>query len=176
MSAILMLLRRFRADRRGNFAIMGAGLMTLVVGCAGLAVDLGTIFADTRKTQSTADLAAIIAASSLNDPVNAATVTQNNYPASALGELATGTYTANSAIAPQSRFVTPAVGTSDAARVTLNTQTPLCFARYRSFTNRTTATAASTEMASFPIWSRLLSLNGGLLNAVHGAVAVGDGP
>ena len=176
MSAMLMLLRRFRADRRGNFAIMSAGLMTLVVGCAGLAVDLGTIFADRRKTQSTADLAAIIAASNLNNAVNAATatVTQNNYPASALVSVQLGTYTANTSVAPQSRFVTPAVGTANAARVTLNTQTPLYFARYltgqSSFTIRTTATAASTEMASFAIGSRLLSLNGGLLNAMLGSM------
>ena len=59
MSGILMLMRRFGADERGNFAMISAGLMTLMIGCAGLAIDLGTIFADRRKTQSTADLAAI---------------------------------------------------------------------------------------------------------------------
>ncbi|WGR93793.1 pilus assembly protein TadG-related protein [Bradyrhizobium sp. ISRA443] len=175
MAAVLMLLRRFRADHRGNFAIMSAGLMTLVVGCAGLAVDLGTIFADRRKTQSTADLAAITAASNLNSAVNAATatVTQNNFPASALVSVQLGTYTANSAIAPQSRFATRAVGTTNAARVTLNTQTPLYFARYltgaRSYTIQTSATATSTAMASFAIGSRLLALNGGVINAMLGS-------
>ncbi|WP_407150863.1 pilus assembly protein TadG-related protein [Bradyrhizobium sp. ORS 86] len=150
--------------------------MTLVVGCAGLAVDLGTIFADRRKTQSTADLAAITAAANLNNAVNAATatVTQNNYPASALVSVQLGTYTANSAIAPQSRFVTPAVGAANAARVTLNTQTPLYFARYltgaSSYTIRTSATASSTAMASFAIGSRLLSLNGGVVNAMLGSM------
>ncbi|WP_407168910.1 pilus assembly protein TadG-related protein [Bradyrhizobium sp. ORS 111] len=150
--------------------------MTLVVGCAGLAVDLGTIFADRRKTQSTADLAAITAAANLNNAVNAATatVTQNNYPASALVSVQLGTYTANSAIAPQSRFVTPAVGTANAARVTLNTQTPLYFARYltgaNSYSIRTSATASSTAMASFAIGSRLLSLNGGVINAMLGSM------
>jgi len=176
MVAIPTLLRRFRADHRGNFAIMSAALMTLVVGCAGLAVDLGTIFADRRKTQSTADLAAITAAANLNNAVNAATatVTQNNYPASALVSVQLGTYTANSAIAPQSRFVTPAVGTANAARVTLNTQTPLYFARYltgaNSYSIRTSATASSTAMASFAIGSRLLSLNGGVINAMLGSM------
>ncbi|WP_426440812.1 pilus assembly protein TadG-related protein [Bradyrhizobium genosp. P] len=176
MAAILTLLQRFRADHRGNFAIMSAGLMTLVVGCAGLAVDLGTIFADRRKTQTTADLAAIIAASNLTNAVNAATatVTQNNYPASALVGVQLGTYTANPAVAPQSRFVTPATGNANAARVTLNTQTPLYFARYftgsNKYTIRTSATATSTAMASFAIGSRLLALNGGVVNAMLGSM------
>ena len=170
MSGILMLMRRFGADERGNFAMISAGLMTLLIGCAGLAIDLGTIFADRRKTQSTADLAAIVAAANLSNPVNAAsaTVTQNNYPASALVKVETGTYTANSAVAPQARFVTPAVGIPNAARVTLTTKTPLYFARYltgaSSFNITTTATATSTEMASFEIGSRLLSVNGGVIN------------
>ncbi|SEE19489.1 pilus assembly protein TadG-related protein [Bradyrhizobium erythrophlei] len=176
MSGILMLMRRFGADERGNFAMMSAGLMTLLIGCAGLAIDLGTIFADRRKTQSTADLAAIVAAANLSNPVNAAsaTVTQNNYPASALVKVETGTYTANSAVAPQARFVTPAVGIPNAARVTLTTKTPLYFARYltgaSSFNITTTATATSTEMASFAIGSRLLSVNGGALNALLGSM------
>lgn len=176
MTQTARLLRRFSADEGGNFALISAGLMTLVIGCAGLAVDLGTIFADRRKTQSTADLAAIVAAANLSNPVNAATatVTQNNYPASALVKVETGTYTANTAVAPQARFVTPAVGIPNAARVTLSTQTQLYFARYltgsNTFTINTTATATSTEMASFAVGSRLLSLNNGVLNAMLGSM------
>ncbi|MFB9264123.1 pilus assembly protein TadG-related protein [Bradyrhizobium erythrophlei] len=170
------LLRRFGADRRGNFAIISAGLMTLVIGCAGLAVDVGSIFADRRKAQSTADLSAIIAASNLTNAVNAATatVTQNKYPANALVKVELGTYTADSTITPQARFVTPATGTANAARVTLNTQTPLYFARYltgsSAYTIKTSATASSTAMASFAIGSRLLAINGGLINAMLGSM------
>jgi len=168
--------RRFCADQRGNFAIMGAGLMTLVIGCAALGVDLGTIFADRRRTQSTTDLAAIVAASNLTSATNAAaaTVTANNYPASALVSVQLGTYTANSATSPQARFVTPAVGTANAARVTLTTQTPLYFAKFITGSSQynitTSATATSTQMASFAIGSRLLSINGGLLNAMLGGL------
>jgi uncharacterized membrane protein len=170
------LLRRFLADRRGNVAIMTAGLMTLIIGCAALGVDLASIFADRRRTQSANDLAAIVAASNLGNATNAAsaTVVKNNYPASALTSVQLGTYTANPAATPQSRFVTPAVGTANAARVTLQTQTPLYFARYLTgasqFTINTTATATSTALASFAIGSRLLSLNGGLINAMLGAM------
>ena len=166
---------RFRADEQGNIAIMGAGLMTLLIGCTALAVDLGTIFADRRKTQSTADLAAIVAASNLSNATSAATATvvKNNYPAAAMAKLELGTYTANASLSPQARFVTPATGTANAARVTLNTQTPLYFSRIFTGTNqytiKTSATASSTAIASFAIGSRLASLNGGLINAILGA-------
>lgn len=168
--------RRFRSDQRGNFAIMGAALMTLVIGCAALGVDLGSIFTDRRRTQSATDLAAIVAASNLTNATNAAiaTVTDNHYPASALVSVVLGTYTANPAISPQARFVTPAVGTANAARVTLTTQTPLYFAKFitgaSQYNITTSATATSTQMASFAIGSRLLSVNGGLLNAVLGGM------
>jgi uncharacterized membrane protein len=173
--SMMPILRRFRSDERANIAIMGAGLMSLLIGCTALAVDLGTIFADRRKTQSTADLAAIVAASNLSNATNAATATvvQNNYPPGAMVKLELGTYVANAAVSPQARFVTPATGTANAARVTLNTQTPLYFARIFTgadkYTIKTSATATSTAVASFAIGSRLLSLNGGLLNAVLGA-------
>jgi uncharacterized membrane protein len=176
MATMLTLLRRFRADQRGNFAITGAVLMSLVVGCAALGVDLGSIFLDRRKTQSATDLAAIVAASNLGNATNAAsaTVVQNNYPASALVSVELGTYTPNPTLAPPARFVTPAVGTANAARVTLNTQTPLYFARYitgaNQYTINTSATATSTALASFSIGSSLLSVNGGLVNAMLGAM------
>jgi uncharacterized membrane protein len=176
MRKIRNLLRRFAADERGNFAVMSAALMTLVIGCAALGVDLGTIFADRRRAQSTADLAAIVAASNLGNATNAAsaTVVQNHYPASSLTSVVLGTYTANQAVAPQARFVTPATGTANAAQVTLKTQTPLYFARYitgsSQFTINTTATASSTALASFAIGSRLLSVNGGLIDALLGGM------
>jgi uncharacterized membrane protein len=172
---MLRMLRRFGADRRGNIAIMGAGCMVLVMGCAALGVDVGSIFADRRKTQSAADLAAIVAASNLADAGNAAraTVIGNAYPAEALVSVELGTDTPTASIAPQARFVTPATGVANAARVTLRTQTPLFFGRMFAGVDQfkivTTATAASTAVASFAIGSRLLALNGGLLNAILGS-------
>ncbi|WPO41788.1 TadG family pilus assembly protein [Tardiphaga sp. 42S5] len=170
------LLKSFRTDQRGNIAIMSAGGMILAVCCAALGVDIGTIAADRRKTQAATDLAAIVAASNLSNATNAAkaAVTSNNYPASALVGVELGTYTANSAVATQSRFVTPATGTANAARVSLQTATPLYFSHFftgsNNFTIKTTATATTTAIASFSIGSRLASLNGGLLNSVLGSM------
>jgi uncharacterized membrane protein len=172
MASMRNLVRRFWADQRGNIAIMSAGGMVLAVCCAALGVDVGTIAADRRKTQSAADLAAIVAASNLTNATNAATaaVTQNNYPASALVGVELGTYTADPTVASQNRFVTPATGTANAARVSLQTSTPLYFSKFftgsSSFAIKTTATATSTAMASFSIGSRLASVNNGFLNSV----------
>jgi uncharacterized membrane protein len=172
-----ILLRRFAKDTRGNFAIMGAGCMVLVLGCAALGIDVGSIYADRRKSQSAADLASIVAASNLGKAVSAATatVTANGYPADALVSVELGTYTANAALSPQARFTTPAAGVANAARVTLKTQTPLYFARMFSggkdhFDINSTAVAASTAVASFSIGSRLAALNGGLVNAMLGGM------
>lgn len=176
MEPMRVLLERFRTDQRGNIAVMSVGGMILAVCCAALGVDIGTIAADRRKTQAAADLAAIVAASNLSNATNAAqaAVTSNNYPASALIGVELGTYTANSAVAAQSRFVTPATGTANAARVSLQTATPLYFSHFftgsNNFTIKTTATATTTAMASFSIGSRLASLNGGLLNSVLGSM------
>lgn len=173
MNRLRHVVDRFRADQRGSFAVMAAVLMVLVIGCAALGIDLGTVFAERRKTQSTADLAAIVAASNLGNANSAAsvTVTKNNYPASALIGVELGVYQANAAKAPQARFVAAATP-PNAARVTLERETPLTFARFLTgkdtFTIRTTATASSTAVASFAIGSRLASLNGGLLNAMLG--------
>ena len=104
------LLRRFIDDQRGNIAIMSAGVMLLVIGCAALGVDVGTIFADRRKVQSAADLAAIVAASDLTHATAAATavVTKNNYASSSLVAVEPGVYTASAALTPAQRFVVAA--------------------------------------------------------------------
>ncbi len=170
------ILERFRSDQRGNIAIMAAGGMILAVCCAALGVDIGTISVDRRKTQSVADIAAIVAASNLSNATNAAAaaVTNNNYPASALVSVELGKYTPNAALSPQARFVTPSAGVPNAARVTLQTQTPLYFSHFftgsNAFSIHTTATAATTAIASFAIGSRLASLNGGLLNSLLGGM------
>lgn len=167
------LLRRFVADERGNFAFMAASCMVLVAGCAALGVDLGTMFADKRRTQSAADLAAIVAASDLTHASSAAaaTVAKNNYPPGSLVAVETGVYKADTSLAPQQRF-TPAAAPANAVRVTMQTQTPLFFGKVLTgdtyFNLKATSVASTTQLATFAIGSRLVSLNGGLLNQLLG--------
>jgi uncharacterized membrane protein len=170
------LLRRFQSDERGNIAIMAVGGIVLAVCCAALGVDVGSISADRRKAQSAADIGAMVAATNIGNAMNAAqaAVTKNNYPESALVSVEVGTYTANAALPPAARFVAPPVGVANAARVKLQTQTPLYFSHFFTGQNsiqiKTEAIARTSSMASFAIGSRLASVNNGLLNSLLGGM------
>ncbi len=169
------LLRRFAADDRGNIAIMGAASLLLVIACAALGVDVGAIFADKRRTQSATDLAALVAASDLSNASRAAaaTVAKNNYPPESLVAVEPGVYTANASLTPQQRFVAAATP-ANAVRVTMQTMTPLYFGKVLTgdsqWNLKATAIASTTRLASFAIGSRLVSLNGGLLNSLLGGM------
>lgn len=169
------ILRHFLSDQRGNIAIMGAGCLLLVVAMAAFGVDVGTIFADKRRTQSAADLAAIVAASDLSyaQRAAAATVVKNNYSPDSLVAVEPGVYVPDGSLAPSLRF-TPAKTPANAVRVTLKTKTPLYFGKVltgsSSFDLHASAIAATTQMASFAIGSRLVSINDGLLNALLGGL------
>jgi uncharacterized membrane protein len=170
------LLRTFIGDTRGNVAILSAAMLTMMLCLTAFGVDLGRMFADRRKAQGAVDLAAIAAASNLNNAAGAATATiqQNSYPAAAMTNLVVGTYTADPTITPSNRFQPSALTSANAAKVTLTATTPLFFARVFTGTDhfaiQTTAIASQTTLASFAIGSGLLSLNGGLLNQVLGGL------
>ncbi|MBN9584995.1 MAG: hypothetical protein J0G34_06325 [Afipia sp.] len=167
------LLRRFAADERGNIAIMSAASVLLVIACTALGIDVGSIFADKRRAQSAADLAAIVAASDLDNASRAAaaTVAKNNYPPDSLVAVEPGVYKANLSVLPQQRFVAGAKP-PNAVRVTLQTRTPLYFGKVitgdSQWSLKATAVASTTQLVTFAIGSRLASLNGGLLNTLLG--------
>jgi len=168
-------LRRFAADERGNIAIMGAASLLMIIACTALGVDVGSIFADKRRTQSAADLAAIVAASDLTNASRAAaaTVAKNNYPPESLVAVEPGVYTAKASLTPQQRFVAGATP-PNAVRVSLKTKTPLYFGKVLTGDSqwdvKATAIASTTQLATFAIGSRLVSLNGGLLNSLLGGM------
>lgn len=167
--------RRFAADDRGNIAIMGAASLLMIIACTALGVDVGTIFADKRRTQSAADLAAIVAASDLTNASRAAaaTVAKNKYPPESLVAVEPGVYTAKASLLPQQRFVAGAAP-ANAVRVSLKTKTPLYFGKVLTGDSqwdvKATAIASATQLATFAIGSRLVSLNGGLLNSLLGGM------
>jgi len=173
-SLILRSVKAFVTDRQGNFAIISAIVLIVVMGVAALGVDVGSVFADRRKAQSTTDIAALIAAGNLSNASAAVTaaLTQNNFTSTASPVVQLGIYTANSAIPASQRFVASAASSANAAKVTLQTATPLFFGqlltRTGSFTIQTSATATSTAFVTFSIGSTLVSVNGGLLNQILG--------
>jgi len=59
---------RFWQDQRGAIAMTAVLAVPLVLGFAAFAIDLGSVFLQTRQLQGVADLAAISAASDIATP------------------------------------------------------------------------------------------------------------
>jgi uncharacterized membrane protein len=93
--------RRFAKDERGTIAIVSAVSLTVVIGAGALAVDVGSVYLDRRAAQAAVDLAAMAAASDVNNAsANArATVTQNRFPADAPLTVELGVYTPDASVA-----------------------------------------------------------------------------
>ena len=170
------ILLSFRCDIHGGVAIISALFMVMLMGFAAIAVDVGKAFVDRRKAQSAADLAAIAAVSDLVNASKAAaaTVERNNLSTSVPVTVELGMYTADPSVAPTNRFKASSAANANAARVTVQTTTPLLFGRMLTsddnFKIRTQATATQSAFASFAIGSRLVSVNNGILNQTLGGM------
>jgi len=181
----------FARDRRGSTIVMASITIFMVMGLAAIAVDLGSLFVQKRRQQTANDLAALAAASDLSHASAAAqaTLTRNQIPAAAMKLVELGVYTPNAALTPAQRFVPGNSAAANAVRVTLQKAYPIYFgkvfaalpqsaaqgARISAGASNTvninsTAIAAANAQASFAVGSRLLSLNGGILNGVLGAM------
>ncbi|MDI7774303.1 pilus assembly protein TadG-related protein [Asticcacaulis sp. EMRT-3] len=167
-----LFLLRFRQDDRGAVAITMALMMTVIISFAALAVDTGYLYLKSRQLQGTADLAALSAAAHLDhaDAAAQAVVAANESDAVSV-QTQTGVYDPASGSDPASRFKAGASGdsASNAARVVLTDHADLFFGRiWRNspVAISRTATASNVQMAAFSIGSRLVSLNGGVANAL----------
>lgn len=167
--------RRFFRDERGAVSVMVVASGAALLGFAALAVDVGSIFLQTRKLQGMADLAAIAAARDIDRAQLAANATAagNGWIGAVTAETATGRYLADPAVPPAERFVANAAE-PDAARVTLRAEADLFFGQAilgkSSTTISRTATAAKADLAAFSIGTRLASLNGGVANGLLSAL------
>ena len=165
------MLRGLWRNRRGGVAIIAATSSAVLVAFAALAVDLGSIFLQTRQLQGIADLAALGAANNLTNAQAAAvaTASANGWNGPVQTTTVLGTYVPNSAIPAAQRF---AVGgaTPNAVQVTLAAQAQLFFGQailgQSSIPIKRTATAATAQAASFSLGSGLASLQGGVANAL----------
>lgn len=163
----------FRRDRRGAISVITAVSMTMVLALAALGVDTGSVFLQSRRLQGVADLAAMQAA---NDIGRAQVAADATVSANAMGwrtplktTVTLGHYT-NDAATPVSKRFQPASVDPDAVRVTLDGEADLFFGAAllgrQTFPIRRQATAERADLASFSIGSRLLSLQGGIANAL----------
>ncbi|UVK47990.1 hypothetical protein BPNPMPFG_006370 [Mesorhizobium sp. AR07] len=178
-------------DRRANFTVMVALSAPVALALAAVAIDEASIYTERREAQAMVDLAAITAASNITNVQTAVvtTLTDNGMPnvvvqgsgqtiAPAVGKtvvsVTPGRYAASTTDVTQ-RFqagVTP----YNAVRVTLKKIPARYFASSLIPTPviGTQATASMTPQATFSVGSRLLSLNGGILNALLSGLIGGN--
>ncbi|RWM81001.1 MAG: hypothetical protein EOR81_07595 [Mesorhizobium sp.] len=171
-------------DLKANFTVMTALSAPFALALAAFAIDEGSIYVERREAQSLVDLAAITAASNINN-IEAAVVTtlgDNGMPgivvqkagqtiAPALGKtvvsVTAGRYSPESSLGVDKRFEagkTP----YNAVHVTLKKIPARYFASSLIATPviGTQAVASVAPQAMFSVGSRLLSVNGGILNAL----------
>lgn len=176
--------RSMLGDLTANFAVMTALCAPFALALAAFAIDEGSIYVERREAQSLVDLAAITAASNINN-IEAAVVTtlgDNGMPGiviqkagqtitPALGKtvvsVTRGRYSAESSLGVDKRFEagkTP----YNAVHVTLKKVPARYFASSLIPTPviGTQAVASIAPQAMFSVGSRLLSVNGGILNAL----------
>ncbi|WP_291875206.1 pilus assembly protein TadG-related protein [Caulobacter sp.] len=161
--------RDFARNENGGIALISAVAMSALLGTTALAVDLGSVFLQTRRLQGTADLAALAAARDLDNAQAAALATAraNGWDGPLSVTVEKGRYAADQAV--QSRFQSGAAD-PDAVRVRIESQTPLHFGKALTGKDGVSiarqATAARADLASFSIGTRLAALDGGLANAL----------
>jgi uncharacterized membrane protein len=179
-------------DKRGNVAITTALISPLILYCLGLGVDYGMMTLQQRRLQQLSDIGAITAASDIANAqsalltnlqsngttaavasgtsyltttgqVTAAAANSGQYET--IASMVLGTYKADTSITPANRF-TPGATPSDSVQVTLTQKALMPFASAFATppTLSATGTASSERLAAFSVGSRLLSLNGGVLN------------
>lgn len=169
------LIQRFCADERGAVVIVFALVLVVLLGFVALGVDLSSLYFRQKSLQTHADLAAISAVSNLhNDPAKHArtTVLGNGLGEDDITRLDYARYNMDVSLAYGDRLTERELSAPgvNAATVQLQDSVPLYFAQnflaQDSARIAATATAARFDLASFSLGSRLLSLDGGLLNAL----------
>lgn len=159
---------RIARENRGGVTMLAAGGIMTLLGCTAFAVDLGSLYMDSRKLQGIADAAALAAAADIANPQAAAeqAVAANGWDRKVSVAVETGNYRFDPAITAGSRFASGGAA-PDAVRVTLRADSPVYFARALIRQDKMQigrkATAARAKHASFSIGSRLAAINGGLV-------------
>ncbi|WP_447762663.1 TadG family pilus assembly protein [Sphingopyxis panaciterrae] len=162
-------------DRRAGISIATAFALTMLIGSAALAVDVGSLYLDRRKLQGIADAAAMAAAARPGEERAAAEriIAASCACTITIASLTSGTYTPDAAVAAEERF-SAGGGSPNAVRVTLARNRPLFFGRFLIGRNESvitaTATGARRGYAAFSLGSRVAAVHGGVPNALLSAL------
>lgn len=165
---------RFRRDNAGSIAVLSAALLPIAIGALALAVDLGSLHIERRHAQGIADLAAIAAASDLdNAEAAAAAVLRANGLSSARSlTVIKGRYTPDPLVQSEQRFQRNA-NPVNAVEVSFSKTGSIYFANVfvsGPIEMDVRAVAANASLATFSIGSRLLAVRAGLLNKLLGTM------
>lgn len=168
-------IHRFAGNRRAGISIASAAAMTMTIGGAALAVDVGSFYLDRRKLQGIADAAALAAAGRPGAERAAAEriIAANCDCNIRIASLDSGTYQPDAAIAAEQRFSSG--GTHpNAVRIRLTRDRPMFFGRFLTGRDSTRisamATGARRGYAAFSLGSRVAAVHGGVPNALLSAL------
>lgn len=173
--SLIRTLRAFARDRRATITITTAFGLTMLIGAAALAVDIGSLYLDRRKLQGIADAAAMAAAGRPGEEQAAAlrVIAANCDCGIRIAALTNGTYTADQAVAAEQRF-DDGGSSPNAVRITLTRVRPLYFGSFLTGEPdsmiHASATAARRGYAAFSLGSRVAAVTGGLPNALFSAL------
>lgn len=188
-------LARFRSSVAANVATMTALTLPFALILGAIAIDEGALYTERRDVQALADLAAITGAANIgkaeeavlkmlrDNGVDRIVMRQSDDPlasgAVALGTVIVtidrGNYVASPTVSVQRRFAS-GKAPYNAVKVTLQKDGTRYFASSLIDAPRigTQATASATSEAAFSVGSRLLRVEGGILNALLGTLLGGN--
>ncbi len=184
--------RNFLRNRTGNFAVMTALIMPFAVVLTAFAVDQGSLYTERRHAQAITDIAAIAATGNMSkaEATVAATFSDNGLgqvlvrgagnttkplPGRPVANVIRGRYTPDPSKPRASRFV-PGKQPYNAVQVSMEKLGNLYFGSsvMAPPVIGTSAIASMKSEAAFSVGSRLLQLDGGLANALLGALLGGN--
>ena len=167
----------FFQDRSGAIGVVMALFFSVCVGLAALAVDVGSLYLERRTVQGVADLAAVAAASDLTraDAAARATLAANGFGDIRSLAVITGRYEMDRSVAHGLRF-TAGRQPYNAVQLDVGLQGKLYFAKsFLSAPDISVSAIGTTDaQATFSIGSRLVSVRGGLTNALLSALLGGS--
>lgn len=163
------------ADRRAGIGVTSAAALTMLIGAAALAVDIGSFQLDRRKLQGIADAAALAAAGKPGEERAAAerVIAANCSCNIVIASLEAGTYRPDAAIPAEQRF-NAGGATPNAVRIVLTRDRPMFFGSFLTGRQSTvigaSATGARRGYAAFSLGSRVAAVHGGIPNALLSAL------
>jgi len=185
----------------GSVSLLFAASIFVLFGFGALAIDVGSFFYEKRRQQTANDLAALAAASDLPRARAAAQASagSNGFTAANVGTVQHGVYSADPALPVERRFTPGPAATANAVKVDMRAVTSMILGRvlaaapgsrqqaggtgasgmHASFDSGdvpigSSAIAAQDAQAAFAVGSRLVRLEGGLLNGLLGTLLGGS--